>query len=39
MAIEFNDGESASVKSFAVEKKKCNKSHYKIYVRKTFNVC
>ena len=39
MTIEFNDGESASVKSFAVKKKKCSKSHYKIYVWNTFNIC
>ena len=38
MTIEFNDAESASVKSFAVKKKKKrDKSNYKItYVCKTF---
>ena len=39
MLIEFNEVESASIKSFAVRKKKSNKSNHKIYVRKITNVC
>ena len=39
MIIEFNIGESASVKSFAVKKKKCYKGHCQIYVWKTSHVC
>lgn len=39
MIIDFNDRESASIKSFAVKKKKRNKSNLEIYVWQIVDVC
>ena len=36
MRIDFNNQESASIKSFAVKKKKC---HYAIHVGQASHVC
>ena len=39
MIIDFNDRESASIKSFAVKKKNTNKSKLEIYVWQIVDVC
>lgn len=39
MIVDFNDRESASIKSFAVKKKGSNKSSHQIYVWQIANVC
>ena len=39
MIVGFNSRESASIKSFAVKKKRQNKSHHMIHVWQAAHVC